>query len=63
MKTEDDQEQEITPPAPFTEQELQSFLDDLFACYIGSEQYDGWTGRMREKHYLMLRHLQQGITS
>ena len=51
-----------TEAASFTPQELQDFLDELFACYISSNQYDGWSGNMREKHFLMIRHLQREIT-
>ncbi len=60
MKTEEDQQ--TGEPDLFTEQELNDFLDQLFTSYISSSQYDMWTGRTREKHYLMLRRLQQGIT-
>lgn len=55
--------QDPKPTAVFTPKELQDFLDELYCYYLVHPDYDGWTGDMRIKHYLMIRHLQQGITN
>lgn len=50
-------------PAVFTPKELQEFLDELYCYYLVNPDYDGWTGDMRVKHYLMIRHLQRETTT
>ena len=46
---------------PFTQEELQEFLDNMFASYIIQPDYDGWVGNLRAQHFRMYRHLQNCV--
>ena len=62
MLTDTEGDENPMPPV-FTPRDLQEFLDELFCCYISSFGYDSWTGSIRAKHYLMIRHLHTEITN
>lgn len=47
----------------FPPEELNDFIDDMFANFISSDDYDAYVGRMRSKHLRMYQYLKSNLMS